>query len=516
MNEQNVKGVNGVDREDSVRLLESLFNAIPDIIGIQKPDHTILRYNEAGYKFLGLSPDQAIGKKCYELIGRDRPCSFCASVEALKTKKPALIEKFIPETKSWLEARSYPVLDENGEVKYLIEHIRNITEKKKLESQLFQSQKMESVGRLAGGIAHDFNNMLGVILGYSDFALESLSPSESAYGDIIEIKKAATHSAELTKQLLAFARKQTVSPVLLDLNSSIESMLKMLKRVIGEDIDLAWIPGKDVWKVMMDPSQLNQILVNLCINARDAISGIGKLTIETDVAVFDEEYCYEHYGFIPGEYAKLVVSDDGCGIDKESLESIFEPFYTTKANSKGTGLGLATVYGIVRQNEGFINVYSEPEKGSSFRIYLKKSDDAITVDKKNGEVNNIIGNGEKILLVEDDPVIRQMVEKMLLKLGYSVKSVDKVQDAQEYALNCDRIDLLITDVVMPEMNGKELSDNLSRICTGLKTLFMSGYTANVIAHRGVLDEGVNFIQKPFSIKELGKKIRFVLKNKVPT
>jgi len=508
MSEQNV---NGVDYEDTVRLLESLFNAIPDIIGIQKVDHTIIRYNEAGYKFLGLSPDQAIGKKCYELIGRDRPCSFCASVEALKTKKPALIEKFIPETKSWLEARSYPVLDENGEVKYLIEHIRNITERKKLEVQLFQSQKMESVGRLAGGIAHDFNNMLGVILGYSDFALESLSPSESAYGDIIEIKKAANHSAELTKQLLAFARKQTISPVLLDLNDSIESMLKMLKRLIGEDIDLAWIPGKDIWKIEMDLSQLNQILVNLCVNARDAISGTGKLTIETGVAVFDEEYCNEHYGFVPGEYAKLIVSDDGCGISKEALDSIFEPFYTTKTSSKGTGLGLATVYGIVRQNEGFINVYSEPEKGSSFRIYLKKSDNAKPVDPQNGEVRDILAKGERILLIEDDSVIRQMVEKMLLKLGYSVKSFEKVKDAQKYAINCDKIDLLITDVVMPEMNGRELSDSLSKTCPGLKTLFMSGYTANVIAHRGVLDEGVNFIQKPFSIKELGQKVRSVLK-----
>ncbi|MDZ7663771.1 MAG: ATP-binding protein [Desulfotignum sp.] len=231
---------------------------------------------------------------------------------------------------------------------------------------------MESVGRLAGGVAHDFNNMLGVILGHAEFALEKAEENHDLYADLKEIQTAARRSADLTKQLLAFARKQIIAPKMLDLNDTVESMLNMLRRLIGEDINLSWNPGKRLWPVKMDPSQIDQILANLCVNARDAIAGVGKLTIETGMKTFDPAYCAEHAGFIPGDFVMLAVSDDGCGMDKKTLNSLFEPFFTTKDVGKGTGLGLATVYGIVKQNNGFINVYSEPDHGTTFKIYLPR------------------------------------------------------------------------------------------------------------------------------------------------
>ncbi len=248
----------------------------------------------------------------------------------------------------------------------------DITEKLSLESQLRQAQKMESVGRLAGGVAHDFNNMLGVIIGHTELALEQMDPAQPLFTSMQEIRKAALRSADLTRQLLAFARKQTVAPKVLDLNETVEGMLKMLRRLIGEDIDLVWLPDSDLWPVKMDPSQIDQILANLCVNARDAIEGVGKITIETHKVTFDEAYCADHSGFIPGDFVMLAVSDDGQGMDKETLDKIFEPFFTTKGIGKGTGLGLATVYGIVKQNNGFINVYSEPGQGTTFKIYLPR------------------------------------------------------------------------------------------------------------------------------------------------
>ena len=249
---------------------------------------------------------------------------------------------------------------------------RNITERVNLQAQLIQAQKMESVGRLAGGVAHDYNNALSVIIGFTELAMEKIDPAGPLHADLNEVLNAANHATDITRQLLAFARKQIVAPVVLDLNDNIETMLKMLRRLIGEDIDLAWLPGTGLWPVKMDPSQIDQILANLCVNARDAIAGVGKVTIETVNKVFDAAYCADHVGFIPGEFVLMAVSDNGCGMDKEILNNIFEPFFTTKDVGKGTGLGLATVYGIVKQNNGFINVYSEPGKGTTIKIYLPR------------------------------------------------------------------------------------------------------------------------------------------------
>lgn len=381
-------------------------------------------------------------------------------------------------------------------------------ERENLNIQLVQAQKMESVGRLAGGVAHDYNNMLGVIVGYSEMALEKINPNEPLYSNLKEILNAANRSADITRQLLAFSRQQAITPKHLNLNTTIEGMLKMLRRLIGEDIDLIWKPKENIRPLKMDPSQLDQVLVNLCVNARDAILDVGTITIETGMKTFDESYCYNHAGYLPGNYVALMVSDNGYGMTKDIQNKLFEPFFTTKEMGKGTGLGLATVYGIVKQNNGFINVYSELGQGSSFKLYFPCDDQTVTsVPMSAGPIPDAKGN-ETILLVEDEESILKMAEVMLERLGYHVISARKPAEAIEMARkHSSEIDLLMTDVVMPEMNGRQLSKTIQLCYPDIKVLFMSGYTANVIAHHGVLKEGINFIQKPFTKKELSKKLR---------
>jgi signal transduction histidine kinase/CheY-like chemotaxis protein len=383
-------------------------------------------------------------------------------------------------------------------------------EKNLLQTQLMQAQKLESVGRLAGGVAHDFNNMLSVILGHVELAQDQIAKDHPLHADLQEVKKAAERSAALTRQLLAFARKQTVSPKMLDLNETVEGLLKMLRRLIGEDIELAWLPGQALWPVKIDPAQIDQILANLTVNARDAIRGVGKIAIETDNIVIDEDFCADRPGFVPGAYVMLNVSDNGCGIAKEIRDQIFEPFFTTKAVGQGTGLGLATIYGIVKQNGGFVNVYSELDQGTTFRIYLPRAADRGTAFDLEAHASAVAGR-ETILLVEDEPSILQLGKRILEGLGYRVLAaggpVEALRQAEQFT---GGIDLLLTDVVMPEMNGRDLAKNLLARHPGLKLLFMSGYTADVIAHRGVLDEGVRFLQKPFSKSQLSVKIREVL------
>ena len=384
-------------------------------------------------------------------------------------------------------------------------------EKDKMEAQLHQAQKMESVGRLAGGVAHDYNNMLSVILGYSELALEKMASTEPIYGHLQEIYAAARRAEEITRQLLAFARKQTIAPAVLDLNTTVEGILKMLRRLIGEDIHLAWLPHPDLWPIKIDPSQLSQILANLCVNARDAIIDVGKISVETQKVTLDGAYCVDHLGFVPGDFVMLTVSDDGCGMNMKEQERIFEPFFTTKKAGKGTGLGLATVYGIVKQNNGFINVYSEPGKGTTFKIYLPRYKGMITdaMEEKTTPIPK--GKGEWVLVVEDNDSVLKLAGKMLNGLGYTVLTARTWGEAMDLAKrHAHKIQLLIIDVVMPEMNGRELTNKLLSICPNLKTLFMSGYTSDVITHHGVLEEGVNFIQKPFTTHEIASAVRKVL------
>ncbi|MHB8789448.1 MAG: PAS domain S-box protein [Desulfobulbaceae bacterium] len=395
---------------------------------------------------------------------------------------------------------------------YLHAIIHDITDKRHLENQLLQAQKMESVGRLAGGVAHDFNNMLGVILGNTEMALDKVDPADPLHEDLKDILGAAKKSADITRQLLAFARKQTISPRVIDLNETVEGMLKMLRRLIGEDIDLAWLPGSGAWPVMIDPSQLDQILANLCVNARDAIAGVGKVTIETGNATFAAAYYADHPDFAPGDYVLLAVSDDGSGMDQETLDHLFEPFFTTKEIGQGTGLGLATVYGIVRQNNGFINVSSEPDKGTTFRMYLPRHSGEAVLPETSGVSAIPTANGETVLLVEDDVSLLALTRRILEGLDYTVLAASTPGRAEALAReHTGTIDLLLTDVVMPEMNGRELAGRLQALYPDLKVLYMSGYTADVIAHRGVLETGVHFIQKPFAKRALAEIIREVLR-----
>lgn len=382
---------------------------------------------------------------------------------------------------------------------------------KQLEQKLLHAQKMESVGRLAGGVAHDFNNMLGIIIGYSEIILDSIEPDHQDYEKISEINKAAKRSADLTRQLLAFARRQAVAPKVLDLNDIVSGMLKMLKRLLGESITLTWIPENDISLIKIDPSQIDQILANLCINARDAISGQGEIIIETSETYLDDEYIKSHPGSTPGKYVTLSISDNGSGMESDVLNNIFEPFYTTKGIGKGTELGLSTVYGIVQQNNGTIYVYSEPGKGTTFKIYLPALKSAATPTAQLQNSPTVIGNNETVLLVEDEEGLLFLVKSMLIKLGYSVLDTTNTDEALELArMNKDAIELLLTDVIMPELNGKELIKEIRTIIPGLRCLFMSGYTSQVIAKEEMIDGNSSFIQKPFTKQELSQKLQEIL------
>ena len=497
--------------------LERYFSLSLDLLCIADTSGRFLKVNPQWPKVLGYSEAELIGTSFLDLVHPDDIPQTLAAMVRLEGRQDVLNfqnrYRCSDGSYRWIEWASR---SPQGDLIYAV--ARDISERKqaeedreKLQVQLTQAQKMESVGRLAGGVAHDFNNMLGVILGHAEMALNKLDPSQPVFASLLEINKAAKRSADLTRQLLAFARKQTVAPKILDLNHSVNGTLTMLRRLIGEDIDLVWLPGKDLGAVKIDPTQIDQILTNLCVNAGDSITDTGKITIETDNAVLDEDYCRVHAGYVPGEYVLLTVSDNGCGMDKKTMSQLFEPFFTTKELGKGTGLGLATVYGIVKQNNGFINVYSEPGHGTTFKVYLPQYQTKAVKTAVQGSLVAEARGNETILLVEDEPMILDMTKAMLELQGYNVLPAgtpgEAIRLAREHA---GEIHMVMTDVVMPEMNGRDLVRNLLSLYPNLKRLFMSGYTANVIAHHGVLDVGVNFIQKPFAMDDLAAKVREAL------
>ncbi len=415
----------------------------------------------------------------------------------------------------WVSNRANPFLDEKGRLLRYVGTTLDITERKlaeqmeqELRQQYIQAQKMESVGRLAGGVAHDFNNMLGVILGHGEMLLEQMAVDDTLRDSVQEILKAAQHSASLTRQLLAFARKQVNSPEVLDLNVTVTSILKILRRLIGENIDLVWVPGSGLGKLKMDPSQIDQILANLCVNARDAIADTGTVTIATKAVELAKGTKWSH--LLPGgNYVVLSVSDTGCGMSEETIANIFEPFFTTKELGTGTGLGLATVYGIVTQNGGVIDVDSELHRGTIFSIYLPVSMEESAVAET--ELTEVGGRGETVLVVEDDTQLLTMMAAILNRLGYRVLCAESpAQGIMLARQHGEEIKLILTDVIMPGMNGRELLKEIKTFSTKIKGIYMSGYTADVIDRHGVLNEGVTFIQKPFTKQSLAKKIRTVL------
>lgn len=508
-------------------MLANIASQVPGMLYqfMQKPDGTFcVPYSSDGVKnVFGCSPDEVRNDftPILNAILPDDRNKIIQSIEVSATNLSQWMAEYrvqIPgEPVKWIFGNSIPQKMDDGSIIWsgynmdISEQKRVEEEKAELEAHLQQAQKIESVGRLAGGVAHDFNNMLSVILGYSELALSRVEPAQPLYNDLKEIITAAQRAAKITRQLLAFARKQTVAPRVLNLNSVVPAMLKMLERLIGEDIHLDWNPEAKLWPVKVDPTQIDQILANLCVNARDAIPGVGVISIETGNRTFSPDDSTAHMGFIAGEYVRLTVSDNGRGMEKETLSHIFEPFFTTKEVGEGTGLGLAMIYGAVQQNNGFIDVQSKPGKGTTFSIYLPR------YTGKEGQVPSgesstpLIGGQETILLVEDEPAVLGMTAKMLEKQGYTVLAESVPAKAVQVAKEYDKkIHLLVTDVIMPGMNGRELWRQVSGLRPGMKCLFMSGYTASVIADRGVLEDGAHLIEKPFVTKALAEKVRKTL------
>jgi two-component system, cell cycle sensor histidine kinase and response regulator CckA len=513
--------------EEESRRLASIIRHSRELVNMATPDGTMFFLNDTGKKMLGISekdiaktniisviPEHLRDKVRQEVLPSISKNGYWeGELQYLNLNTGGLIDVYAitfkiadPETDT-LQFYANVSLDITGRK-------QAEEENQKLQNQLAQAQKMESIGRLAGGVAHDFNNMLSVIIGRAELALMKLQPSDPLYADLHEIEMVGKRSADLTQQLLAFARKQTIAPRIINLNNIIKNMFKMMQQLIGEDLDLLWKPAANLWTVKVDPTQIDQILANLVVNARDAIKDVGKVTIETENVMFDEAYCAAHTGSLPGQYVLLAVSDNGCGMNQETMQRIFEPFFTTKPTGQGTGLGLAMIYGIVKQNNGFINVYSEPGKGTTFRIYIPRFDGNAEKISTKTLTETTTGGSETILLVEDEKSILEVARIMLEKLGYTMLIAGTPDAAIRLAgEHAGKIDLLITDVVMPEMNGRDLARHLRSLYPNLKQIFMSGYTANVIAHHGVLEDGVYFIQKPFSIKDLAAKVREALEQK---
>ena len=508
--------------EEALRQSEQRYHALfehaSDGIFIMDVQGNILEVNEAFARSHGYSSDEllALGLDGIDVEGAGPAPQ---RLERLLSGEPLRFE--VEHRRK--DGSRFPLevttgLVQLGEQQAVLAFHRDITERRraeeeraKLAAQFEQAQKMESIGRLAGGVAHDFNNMLSIIIGNVELARTQVQPSQPLHADLTEIRDAAERAADLTRRLLAFARKQTVAPRALDLNHTVSRMLKMLRRLLGEDLDLVWRPQAGLWPVSMDPAQVDQLLTNLCVNARDAIAGVGKVTIETVNRTVDADYCAGHAGVTPGDYVLLAVSDDGCGIDEETRSHVFEPFFTTKGLGQGTGLGLAMVYGVVKQNSGFVNVYSEPGQGTTFSLYFPRHAGQAGQARVVDATPPAPGGQETILLVEDEPSILKATQRMLERRGYTVVATNSASEAIRIAReHSGELHLLLTDVIMPEMNGRDLARNVLAIHPGVRPLYMSGYPAGVVAHRNVLDDGVSFLQKPFSIDVLAAKVREVL------
>ena len=507
--------------QEAQQRFERLFRSNPALMALSSlPDQRFSDVNDAFLKTLGYSWVDIIGKTVSDIGLFLHPEKQVMLADRLRT------DGRISGFELQVRRKDGAILDGvfSGEIirsqgrDFFLTVMNDITERKqaeadkeKLRAQLVQAQKMESVGRLAGGVAHDFNNLLMGIMGYTELCQDSLPVEHPGHIHLDEIMKASKRSVDLTRQLLAFARKQVIAPRILDLNAAVEGMLSLLRRMIGEDIHLAWLPGTKLWAVKIDPSQIDQILANLCINARDAIAGVGKITLETANITLDQAYCVGHPGAVRGEYVRLTVHDDGCGMEEQVLAQIFEPFFTTKPVGEGTGLGLATVYGIAKQNNGYIDATSEPGRGACFSLYLPRVNGGAANSPGALSAGAPQGRGETVMLVEDEKSLREICRLYLDRAGYNTLVAESPQAALDLAArHPGDIHLLLTDVVMPGMNGRDLAQHLLRLYPHLKCLFMSGYTADVIARQGILDEGMQFLPKPFSRDALAHKVHAVL------
>ncbi len=515
INEQLEKEVEGRRQAEAERQL--LFEAIcqsDESIVITDESGNIVFVNPAFERLTGFSKEEVIGQNPRILQSGQHDNAFYEdmweTILSGQTWHGELVNRKKDGTLFIEKASISPVFDSDNRIVNFIAVKHDITEQRSLEDQLRHAQKMESVGRLAGGVAHDYNNMLQVILGSLQLLLSRDDLGDDVVYHLEQIQKAASHSSEITKQLLAFSRKQTISPRVLDINRLLtEEIVNMLERLLGEDIDISLIAEADPALIKVDPNQLHQIVTNLAINARDAMPDGGKLTIETANVAFDEEYCKRHLGARVGNYVMLSVSDNGVGIGSDILPHIFEPFFTTKGKWHGTGLGLPSVYGIVKHNDGYINVYSEPGMGSTFKVYFPQyvdREEQVSVDASQDCVHDYLAL--RVLLVEDNDMVRDLTGSLLEVMGHEVLQAATPKAALEICREQEgRIDLLLTDLIMPQMSGPQLSAKIKQLFPDIKVLYMSGYTANIIARHGILEEGVNFLQKPFTMKALSDKIR---------
>jgi len=501
--------------EDTVRKLWRAVEQSADLVMITDREGFIEYVNPAFEALTGYSPGELSGQTPRILKSGQQPSEFytelwqsilagnvfrCTMVNRKKNGDVFVAEKTIT-----------PLRDGDGTITHFISNDRDITDRRRMENQLQQAQKMDAIGRLAGGVAHDFNNLLMVISSYAELMLDSLTPQHPLRHNIDEIQKASRRGADLTRQLLAFGRKQMQTLQVLNLNLLIEDFNKMLPRLIGEDIELVFVPGDKLGRVKADPVQVEQILMNLVANARDAMPKGGKLTIETASVRLDEA-CAQEHAIVPcGDYVLLTVSDSGLGIEPEHMPHIFEPFYTTKEEGKGTGLGLATVYGIVKQNSGFIWVYSEPGMGTTFKIYFPRVRQTKLAPQPAAVAEGCPRGCETLLLAEDEPAVRQSTREFLSMNGYVVLESKDGMEALALAKSYEgTIDLLIADLVMPHMGGAKLAAELATDRRLMKVLFVSGYAEATFQSHGTIDVTARFLQKPFSLKALARKIREVI------
>ncbi len=506
--------------EAALRANEQRFRALVehswDAVALFGPDGAILYGSPATTRILGYDLAEFVGRNALDLIhpeDRDGVASRLTEVMANSRGRVIVAARVRHKDGSWryLEGVLTNLLDDPS-VGAIVNNYRDATERRSLEQQVIQAQKMEAVGRLAGGVAHDFNNILTAIGGYTDLLLADLPPDDPRRQDVDEIHRAADRAAALTQQLLAFSRRQVLQPKVIDLNALVSNVENLLRRLIGEDVLLATTLAGDVGRVRADPGQVEQVIVNLAVNARDAMPAGGRLTIETRNVELDAAYAAEHQTVVPGPYAVIAVSDSGTGMSAETQSHMFEPFYTTKEVGKGTGLGLATVYGIVKQSGGSIWVYSELGHGTTVKVYLPRVDEPAEplAPSTPADAESLRGT-ETILLVEDEPAVRAVARQILTRQGYAVLEAADGQTALAMVdAGGPRVDLVLTDVVMPGMSGRSLADRLASRYPGLRVLYMSGYTDDAIVRHGMLEPGLAYLQKPFRPDALARKVREVL------
>ena len=492
---------------------QALLDAIPDNLTLQDSDLRIIWANQGAASGLGKSVQELEGSHCFSLWHQSAvPCMSCPVQESFRTGAPYTRQVTTPDGQVW-ELRSVPITDELGKVTKVVEVGRNITENTRLQAQLLQAQKMESIGRLAGGVAHDFNNVLSAIIGFGNLLELRMADDDPNRPYLDNILLSAEKAAGLTRSLLAFSRQQVIKPVLMDINEVIRRVEKLLVRIIGEDIRVQTDLSPSKLVVMADPLQMEQVLMNLATNARDAMPGGGQLVITTDQVLFDEDYIKTHGYGKPGRYALISFTDTGMGMDEEIQSRLFDPFFTTKEVGKGTGLGLAIIHGIVKQHEGYINLYSEPGTGTTFRIYLPAVETTGAQQEKDSGAKPLstLHGSEIILFVEDDSEVRKVTKTLLEEFGYAVIEATDGQEAiHKFRLYHDIVDLLLLDVIMPGKNGVEVYAEARTIKPSVKVLFTSGYPADIIKARIAPEEELNFLSKPVAPQALLRTIREII------